>query len=123
MNSEGRERPGLIYLLSIVGAFLIVGVLIWGMYRYTRPAPLGEDRAAVRLKALAEVRAAEAEALNHAGWIDRGKGVVRLSIDDAMQLVVREWQNPAAARSNLLARAEKALALPPPAPEQPSPFE
>jgi hypothetical protein len=123
MNSERRERPGLVYLLAIVGAFLIVGLLILGMYVLTRPAPIGEDRGAVRAKGLAELRAAEAEALNNAAWIDRGKGVVRLRIEDAMQLVVREWQDPPAARSNLVARAEKALAMPAPPPEKPSPFE
>jgi hypothetical protein len=41
-----------------------------------------------------------------------------------MMLVEREWaQNPAAARSNLIARVEKATAAPPKAPEKPSPFE
>jgi hypothetical protein len=40
-----------------------------------------------------------------------------------MKLVERQWQNPPAARSNLIARVEKATAPPPKPPEQPSPFE
>jgi hypothetical protein len=40
-----------------------------------------------------------------------------------MQLALREWQNPAAARSNLVARVGKATAVPPAAPAKPSEFE
>jgi hypothetical protein len=118
-----RENVGLAYLVGILGAFLIVGLLIWTMIRYTRPAPLGAERAAARAKALAELRGAEKQALDNTGWIDQGKGIVRLRIEDAMKLVERQWQNPAAARSNLIARVGKAKAPPPKPPEQPSPYE
>jgi len=124
MNSQPtRERTVLAYIIGILGSFLIVAALVWAMQRYTQPAPLGEDRAATRAKALAELRGAETEALSTVAWIDQGKGLVRLRIQDAMELVKREWQNPAAARSNLIARVEKATAAPPKAPEKPSPFE
>ena len=120
-GQEARERSGLAYLIGIVGALLIVGALSWAIYRYTQPPPLGEDRAAVRAKGLAEIRAVEKDALDNSGWIDQGKGLVRLRIEDAMKLVEREWKNPAAARSNLIARVEKAN--PAPAPPPPNPFE
>ena len=77
----------------------------------------------MRAKALAEIRAVETQALNHPGWIDESRGLVRLPIDVAMQITEREWQNPAAARSNLMARVEKAAAPAPQAPAKPSPFE
>jgi hypothetical protein len=48
---------------------------------------------------------------------------VRLPIAEAMKLALRDWQNPAAARSNLIARVEKATAVPPAAPAKPSAFE
>ena len=81
------------------------------------------DRAAVRAKALAEIRAAETQALNNPGWIDENRGLVRLPISVAMRITEREWQNPAAARSNLMARVEKATAPAPKVPEKPSAFE
>jgi len=124
MNPQpARERTGLAYLAGILGSFLIVAALVWAMQRYTQPPPLGEDRAALRKKALAELRAEEASELASYGWVDQGKGVVRLPINEAMKLTLRDWQNPAAARSNLIARVEKATAVPPPAPAKPSPFE
>ncbi len=122
MNSEPvRERTGLAYTLAILGSFLIVAALVWAMHKYTEPAPLGANRAAERARALAEMRAAEADALNNVGWVDQGKGIVRLRIEDAMKLVERSWQNPPAARSNLLERVAKAY--PPPPKPAPSPFE
>jgi hypothetical protein len=117
------ERSGLAYVAAVVGSLLIVAALVWAMRHYTQPPPLGEDRVAVRKKALAELRAAEATELGTYGWVDQTKGVVRLPISEAMKLALREWQNPAVARSNLIARAEKAFAVPPAAPAKPSPFE
>jgi hypothetical protein len=124
MNSEpARNRTGLAYLVAVVGAFLIVGALVWVMHHYTQPPPLDEGRAAVRMKALAELRQTEASELGSYGWVDQAKGVVRLPIAEAMRLTLREWQNPAAARSNLIARVEKATAVPPPPKAAPNPFE
>jgi len=125
MNSEAPpNRSGLAYAIGILGSFLILAALAWAIHHYTQPPPLGEDRAAVRAKALVELRSAEAEALSTPAWIDQAKGIVRLPIADAVNIVQREWsQNPSAARSNLIARVEKATAVPPKAPEKPSPFE
>jgi hypothetical protein len=63
--------------------------------------------------------------LNNTGWIDPSKGLVRLRIDDAMNLMAATWgTNAAAGRSNLLARVEKANPPPPPPkPAKPSEFE
>jgi hypothetical protein len=124
MNAQpARERTGVAYLLGILGAFLIVAALVWAMQRYTQPPPLGQDRAAVRKKALAELRAAEATELGSYGWVDQAKGVVRLPIEDAMRLTLRAWQDPAAARSNLVARVDKATAVAPAPPAKPNPFD
>ena len=125
MNSQSSpERTALAYILGILGSFLIVAGLVWAMLHYTRPQPLGEDRAVVRAKALAELRAAENEAMNTTAWLDQSKGLVRLRVEDAMKMVEQEWgKNPSTARSNLMSRVEKAMAVPPKAPEKPSQFE
>ena len=109
--------------LAVVVASLIFALLVVKMRQYVPPTAPDAARKAERAKALAELRAAETDALNNPGWIDQTKGLVRLPIADAMKLAEREWQNPARAKSNLVARVEKATALPPKPPEQPSPFE
>ena len=125
MNHEAQvERSGLAYLIAVLGSFLIVAFLVWAMRHYSQAPPLGAARAEERAKALAELRAAEAEALNTTGWVDPTKGIVRLRIEDSMKWVEQEWaSNPSAARSNLISRVLKATAPPPRQPEKPSQFE
>jgi hypothetical protein len=118
-NGKGRMSV----VAAILGAFLMMALLVWIMRHYTTPAPLDANRAAERARVLAELRATEAQALGQPGWIDPAKGIVRLPIETAMRIVERDWQNPAAGRSNLLARVEKAAAVVPAAPAQPSQFE
>ena len=125
MNSASKCCCGApAYVTGVLGAFLIVAALVWAMRCYTTPASLNAARAAERAKALVELRAAEVEALATPAWIDPAKGIVRLPIEEAKKRVEHDWgRNPAAARSNLIARVEKATALPPKAPAKPSEFE
>jgi hypothetical protein len=88
------------------------------LLRTTRPEDLAAARTRERLQFREEVRAADAQALSRYAWQDQAKGLVRIPIERAMELVIREWQDPAAARSNLIARVEVATA-PPPEPENP----
>ncbi len=105
-------------IVSVIFAVLVVGVKLL----LVQP-PVDAARADVRTKALAEIRATEEKELNNAGWIDQQRGIVRLPMDTALQLAAQQWQNPAAARAELTARAEKAAAKLPKAPEKPSAFE
>jgi hypothetical protein len=84
---------------------------------------INADRAAERSKALAEIHATETAALNSPGWIDQQRGFVRLPIETAIKLTAQNGENPAQARADLIARAEKAAAPAPKAPEKPSAFE
>lgn len=106
--------------LGALGALLTMAILVGIMVRYTRPEDLNAKRAAERAKALAELNAQNEEALSTYGWADQAKGLVRLPIRRAMDLTVKQWQEPAAARSNLISRVEKASVPPPP---PPNPFE
>ena len=105
-------------IVSVIFAMLAVALKLF----VSVPA-LDADRAAVLAKALAEIRVTENASLNNAGWIDQSRGIVRLPIETAMQLATQAWQNPASARADLNARAEKAIASAPKAPEKPSAFE
>jgi hypothetical protein len=122
MNSRSESRITLsVYFVAILGAFLVVGGLAWLLYARTRPAPLNQARIDERIKNLREITATSTDALNNLGWQDQAKGVIRLPINTAMDLVLREWKNPAEGRSNLLARLDKAN--PPPEPPKPTAFE
>ena len=120
MNSETKNccscAGKIAYAVAVLGAILIVVFLDRELKKYTAAPAVNAGRAEERTKALAEIRNTEADALNNTGWIDPTKGIVRLKIDDAMKMAEQEWKNPAAARSNLIARVEKANPPPPPPP-------
>ena len=93
----------------VVACLLFVALVVVVKLSVSVPA-IDADRAAVRSKALAEIRAAEATALATPGWIDQDRNIVRLPIETALQLSASAAKNPAAARADLIARAEKAAA-------------
>ena len=124
MNSCCEKfRSTMAYVFAVVGAFLIVAALVWMTRKLVTPDSLNAERVAFRYQSLAEVKGTDSQALTSAGWVDQGKGVVRLPIDTALKLAERAWQNPAQARANLIARVEKATYVPPPPPAKPSQYE
>lgn len=107
-------------ILGIGGSLLVMAGMAWLIQSYTAPGPIDQTRFAERLKNLQELRATTAVGLNTYDWIDKNRGVVRLKIERAKEIAAREWQNPAAFRSNILARVDKATAK---LPEKPSEYE
>src|SRR5262245_62168550 len=115
-HSNGKARCA--YLIAFLGAsFLAVLMVLWMRHRTHSPLPNGV-RSAERAKALADLHAAEQNAMTNAGWIDEGKGIVRLKVGDAMTMVT-QWHDPAIVRSNLIVRVDKANPPPPPPPKNP----
>ena len=120
LQTINRSTAAAIGVIVVSVLFAVLAVIVKVQVRV--PA-LDADRDAVRAKALAEIRTVESASLNHLGWVDQAKGLVRLPIETAEQLTAQAWQNPAAARADLNAHAEKAAAPAPKAPEKPSAFE
>ena len=113
-NSPGGFKLT-IYGLAIIALFFAMFYFTRGMYRENYAGrPGAKVRAAERLKARDDLRQKSAAALSNGGPIDTNKGLVRIPIARAMQMTVEAYQNPDAARSNLVARAQKAAA---PAPQ------
>jgi len=124
MNPEtANERPVWHIGLGFLAASFLFAILMLVVRHSVCVPAIDADRAAERARDLAELRATEVQALDHPGWIDRPRGLVRLPIDVAMQLAARAWQNPAGARTNLIAREEQATAPAPVAPAAPNAFE
>lgn len=106
-NSPGGFKLT-IYGIVIALCFLLMFYIVRGMYTQNNPGRVNSARAAERVKVRNEVREKTTTALLQGGMIDTNKGIVRLPIARAMQLTVEAYQNPEAARSNLIARAQKA---------------
>jgi hypothetical protein len=112
-----------VYVVTIVATFLLMGFLVRQMTQASRTAPLGAERGAARAKDNADIAAASAVAISTWGYADQAKGVVRMPIDAAVATTIQGYRNPNAFRKDLVDRAEKAGATPPPPPEKPGEFE
>jgi hypothetical protein len=123
MNNDTNEKIVWHFGVNfVVACFLFVALVAIVKFSVTVPA-VDAERAALRSKALADIRAAEEKALTTAGWVDQDRNIVRLPIDTAMQLYEQAAKNPAAFRADLTARAEKAAAPAPKTAPKPSAFE
>jgi hypothetical protein len=122
MNSLQANRASGAGIGLLLASIVFIGLVFVVKFSVNVP-DINADRAAVRSKDLAEIRATETAALDHAGWIDQQRGFVRLPIATAIQLTAQNGSNPAQARADLIARAEKAAAPAPKAPEKPIAFE
>jgi hypothetical protein len=104
-----------VYGIVIAACFLLMFYVVRNIYRENNPGRVNSARAAERIKARNDLREKTTTALLQGGMVDTNKGIVRLPIARAMQMTVEAYQNPEAARSNLVARAQKA-AIPAPPP-------
>jgi hypothetical protein len=110
-------------VVAILGAFLVMTVLVMLMRHYTEVPSLAADRAAERMKILADFKAVNQPLVTSYAWQDKDKAIVRVPVARAKELVLEEWQNPAMAHSNLMARAAKAFAPAPKAPPVKNQYE
>ncbi len=113
MNTNPKSWSVGIYFIAVVGTFFIMAWLVSFVRQYTQPPPLNQARAEERRKALADLEAANANALNNYAWLDQSKGLVQLPVQVAMQLTIQEWQKPAQARAKLVNLANQVSASAP----------
>ena len=76
--------------LSIFGlilSFLLVVILLVAV---NRPAPVGDRDSQKRDNTLMEVRSWHEEILTTYGWIDQSAGIVRVPIERAMELTLKD---------------------------------
>jgi hypothetical protein len=117
LESRHANPQTAVNVAAILAAFLVMGFLVALMRHYTATPSLAQMRGAERMKILADFKAANEPFLEKYDWQDKDRGVIHIPITRAKELVLEEWQNPAAGRSNLIERAAKAFApLPKPAP-------
>lgn len=125
MNSDTccqKTRVG-VYVIAILGTFLLVGLLVWYLRSATEaPSPFAA-RSAERMQIMHEFQTANAGLLTTYDWQDQSKGFIRIPIERAKELILEEWRDPAAGRSNLMVRAAKEFAPPPKVPPPKNEYE
>ena len=89
--------PGILTILSVLVLLLAaVAGALWVSHSGSATDREDQERAAVRTKNLADLRAADQTALTTYGWNDKAKGIVRIPVTRAMELVLPELNARAA---------------------------
>lgn len=85
-------RGGFLPIVLTVGGFFLFFAVIAFVWFDRRPPAVarGGLPPEQRLEMLNEQKAAEQERLTQYGWVDEEKGVVRLPVERAMELVLEE---------------------------------
>lgn len=88
-GAAASRGPGILFGITVL-VFLLIAVLGGLWINRAGSATEIEDaaRSAERAKNLAELQAADTAALTTYGWNDKAKGVVRIPITRAMELVL-----------------------------------
>jgi len=107
MNHKTHTSASGAAIAFIVGS-VIFAVLVVAVKLMVNVPAIDADRGAVISKALFDLRTNEVASLNNVGWADKPRSIVRLPIEMAIQMTEHNWQNPAVARADLIAREEKA---------------
>jgi len=112
------------YFIVILGLFLAMFELMGWARDRSQPAPIDGIRVEERLKSSGQVQESAKDQLENYAYIDETRGQVRVPIKRAIELVVQEWQDPAAGHAKLVTDWDRFNPPPPPPPpEKPSEFE
>jgi len=129
MPTSRMSRQPLLWPFFVLGLLLLL--LFWGVNMWlTRGLegnvePEEAQRAEVRAKNLAELRADDAKKLESYAWVDRAKGSVQIPIAEAMKLVAAELASspprPAYPVATPAPAAAPAISTPAASPAAPTP--
>jgi len=117
-NTQKNRVSLSVIITSLVMMLLFVGLAAFLVSQRDNIPTVDEQTAEVRLKNLAELNAENQKFLTQYHWVDKGKGVVGIPIDRAMDLVVAQLQanKPHAAGPINPPAAAPAAASPAPSP-------
>jgi hypothetical protein len=83
--------PGILTILTVLVLLLAaVAGALWISHSGSATEREDQERAAIRTKNLADLRAADQTALTTYGWSDKAKGIIHIPVTRAMEIVVPE---------------------------------
>jgi hypothetical protein len=91
-SSKTSSTGSWVTVAAAIGGFAIFALILFIAYLPKKPDPLpdGVRTPAQRAAALAELHAKEKAAANAYAWVDQASGVVRIPIDEAVKLTIKE---------------------------------
>lgn len=94
-NSEShvpKDHPVLFSAIGYIGTFLLFAVIVAIAYLNNRPEPVDQATVEKRFATLADVTARQKAAISEYSVVDPTKGIVRIPVERAMEITLRELQ-------------------------------
>lgn len=89
-RSRLTTRQRTLLVLGILGAIFLFAIILLIVYLPTLPMPVDQVLIEERRATLAEVEAEQHRRAHTYGWTDETNGIVRIPIERAVELTVRE---------------------------------
>lgn len=89
-SSKSNGSSFLASALGILATLFVFALLVFLAYGIRNDEPTPSTRAFPDAPTGASLKAKDAEVLNSYGWVDQDKGVVRIPVDRAKDLVIQE---------------------------------
>ena len=98
------------YAGLIIAGFLLVSLASYG-FQFWKNEPRASEKAAVdvRLKNRAELNAVEEKLLHGYGWVDQNAGLVRIPVEQAMDLALPELKRKQVSKGAIKVEAAPAV--------------
>lgn len=113
-SDSPRTVNGLLVFGGSLAAFIGVIIIAVSVFALERSGgeTLEQKRAAQRIETATKLEKEAQEKLNSAGWVDKGKGLVHLPVNQALPIVVAELKVKKPAPSQV--KVDPLLPMPPP---------
>lgn len=92
-DTQPSKGSSLLTFLGSLGGILIFALIIWIAYLPNRPEPVNAEAFAERQVKADEARAAGISKITTTEVINADAGIVRIPIDQAMKLLVEDYDN------------------------------
>ena len=90
MEKEPSDSTVLFSALGWIGVFLIFVLIVAITYLRNPASSQSEEDNEARASILADVEAEQTRLVNATEWVNRPEGIVRIPVDRAMDIVVKE---------------------------------
>lgn len=90
MPPEPSDNSALLSAFGWIGVFFLFALIVFIAYLPNRSVSMEDEDAKVRHGIRAEIDARQTRLSQNYDWVNRNDGVVRLPIDRAMELTVRD---------------------------------
>ncbi len=87
------ESATLLSAIGWIGVIALFLIIVFIAYLPNRPPAIGENNEEQRVATLNEVQSKQQNAISSYGWVNQTKNIVRIPVEEALALTVKDYAN------------------------------